>query len=297
MRHLLAALLWPVLLTACIVGYGIGWAAGRPVLAFNLTYFGLAAVLLVLERLMPFERGWARSDGQIFNDIGHTALNKGIGQAIAASAALAGVAEAGPVEAGGFWPGGWPLAAQVALGLLVAEFGLYWAHRLAHEWPAAWRWHAVHHSVTRLWVVNTGRFHFLDSLWKTSFALVLALAVGAPKDVILWVLAITTYVGFMTHCNVDMRCGPLNWVFSTPELHRWHHSRDPAEGNRNYGENLILWDVVFGTRYLPDRRPPAGIGCDDPVPAGFLGQLAYPFRAWAGRTGAGRTEAARDGAD
>jgi len=281
MLRLISYLLWPSLLVACITGYWIGLSAGHPVLAYNATYFGLAAVLLLLERVLPHERRWRSTDGQVTNDVGHTALNKGIGQLLAATGAVAGVAHVAPATSTSIWPGGWPLVAQVALGLLVAEFGLYWAHRLAHEWPAAWRWHAVHHSVTRLWVVNTGRFHFLDSLWKTCFAMTLALVVGAPKDVILWVLAITTYVGFMTHCNVDMRCGPLNWIFNTPELHRWHHSRNPDEGNRNYGENLVVWDVVFGTRYLPDhRRPPVDIGCDDPVPVSFLGQLAHPFRQW-----------------
>jgi len=280
MRTLSTRLLWPGLLALCIGGYWYGWHAGYPVLAYNATYLGLALCLFLLERALPFERAWLAPDGQMLNDIGHTALNKGIGQMLATSLALAGVAHGGPQAAGDLWPAHWPLAAQVALGLLAAEFGLYWAHRLAHEVPAVWRWHAVHHSVTRLWFVNTGRFHFLDSLWKSGFALTIAVAVGAPKDVVVWVLAITTWVGLLTHCNVDMRCGLLNHVFNTPELHRWHHSRDPEEGNRNYGENLILWDRVFGTRYLPDHRPPRNIGCDDPVPHSFLGQLAHPFRMW-----------------
>lgn len=292
MRALVSRLLWPGLLGLCVAGYWLGWQSGHAVLAFNLTYFGLALTLLLLERVMPYEQAWREADGQLLNDIGHTALNKGIGQALAAMAAFAGAHAATPAAASGIWPSHWPLAGQVVLGLVVAEFGLYWAHRLAHEWPVAWRWHAVHHAVTKLWFVNTGRFHFLDSLWKTGFALALALLVGAPRDVVLWVLAITTYVGFLTHCNVDMRNGVLTWVFNTPELHRWHHSRVPAEGNSNYGENLILWDMVFGTRYLPPRRPPVDVGCDDAVPTGFLAQLAYPFKGWGKRA-----EVAREGAD
>lgn len=280
MRALLARLLWPGLLGLCIAGYWWGWQSGHAVLAFNVTYFGLAAVLLLLEQLMPYEQAWMSSDGQLFNDIAHTVMNKGVGQVIAASLAMVGVSQS-PPTVGGWWPESWPLAAQVALALVAGEFGLYWAHRTAHEFRAIWHWHAIHHSVTKLWIVNTGRFHFLDSLWKTGFALVVAYLAGAPRDVILWVLAITAYIGFLTHCNVQMVCGPLNWIFSTPELHRWHHNRDPIEGNCNYGENLIIWDVVFGTRLLPsDRKPPSNVGCKDPVPDSFLGQLAYPFDAW-----------------
>lgn len=284
MRAMIARLLWPGLLGLCIAGYWIGWQSGHAVLAFNLTYFGLGAVLLVLEKVLPYEQSWMPSDGQLFNDIAHTVLNKGLGQVIAATVAITSVSQAGPDVASAWWPGHWPLWLQVSLALVVAEFGLYWAHRTAHEFRAIWHWHAIHHSVTKLWIVNTGRFHFLDSLWKTGFAMAVAWVAGAPKDVILWVLAITTYIGFLTHCNVDMRCGPLNWVFSTPELHRWHHNRDPIEGNCNYGENLIIWDVLFGTRLLPsDRKPPVNIGCKDVVPETFLGQLAYPFQAWARR--------------
>ncbi|MBB6250282.1 sterol desaturase/sphingolipid hydroxylase (fatty acid hydroxylase superfamily) [Nitrospirillum iridis] len=270
---------WPGLLALCIAGYAYGNALGHPILAYNITYFGMAAALLLLERLMPYEPAWAKSDGQTRQDISHTALNKGIGQFLAGTAAMLGASQVAPATASGFWPAHWPMAAQVVLGLAVAEFGLYWAHRLGHEIPWLWRYHAVHHSVTRLWVVNTGRFHFVDSLIATLFALVLGILVGAPKEVVVWVLAITTYIGFLTHCNVDMDCRGLNWLFNTPDLHRWHHSRLPSEGNTNYGENLLLWDIIFRTRYLPlDRRPPVDIGTADPVPLTFLGQLAYPFR-------------------
>jgi sterol desaturase/sphingolipid hydroxylase (fatty acid hydroxylase superfamily) len=68
-------------------------------------------------------------------------------------------------------------------------------------------------------------------------------------------------------------------IFSTPRLHRWHHSRVLAEGNTNYGENLVLWDQVFGTYFNPDRRPPADIGISGRIADGFLAQLLQPFSA------------------
>jgi sterol desaturase/sphingolipid hydroxylase (fatty acid hydroxylase superfamily) len=61
-------------------------------------------------------------------------------------------------------------------------------------------------------------------------------------------------------------------------LHRWHHSRDLREGNKNYGENLMIWDHIFRTWINPDRRPPANIGIAEDMPAGFLQQLAWPFK-------------------
>lgn len=83
----------------------------------------------------------------------------------------------------------------------------------------------------------------------------------------------------LTHCNVDMRCGPLNFLFNTPQLHRWHHSMTPEEGDRNFGENLMVFDQLFGTYYHhPTRRPPTVIGIREPIPTGFFGQLLQPFR-------------------
>lgn len=278
---LIKYLLWPAVLSFGVITYWIGTKNGHPVLAYNIAYFGIAFILFFLERWLPYQQQWQQSDGQLLNDIGHTVLTKGFSQLLATSAALFGLSELGPETASGFWPADWPLFFQVVLALVIGEFGLYWAHRSAHEWWPAWCWHAVHHSVTKLWFVNTGRFHLFDSLWKSAFALTLASIAGAPKEIIMWVLVITPLVGFLTHCNVDMRCGWINWVFNTPQLHRWHHSQVVEEGNSNYGENLIIWDTIFGTRYLPaNRRPPVDIGCPDPVPTNFLDQIAFPVTAW-----------------
>jgi sterol desaturase/sphingolipid hydroxylase (fatty acid hydroxylase superfamily) len=53
---------------------------------------------------------------------------------------------------------------------------------------------------------------------------------------------------------------------------------DLREGNKNYGENLVLWDLMFGT-YFDDtrRRPPAKIGIREAMPATLWGQLVAPF--------------------
>jgi ornithine lipid hydroxylase len=253
-------------------------ASDHPALWFNAIYLGLAVILFVLERWMPHERAWLRNDGQIATDISHTLFNKGVAQALI----VFGAAMMAPhllEGGGGFWPVHWPFALQVALGLVIAEFGMYWAHRLGHEWPLLWRLHAVHHSAPRLWIVNTGRFHFLDMLLSLFMGLAVLVALGCPQNVLLMGSAIHAFFGILTHCNIDLRFGPLNWLFNTPAVHRWHHSMNLDEGgNRNYGENLMIYDHLFGTYFYSDRRPPAEIGIREAMPKNFLGQLAAPFR-------------------
>ena len=267
------ALTWPGLLLSCCAILAYGFAQGRATLYFNLSYAWIVLWLLWLEYRLPYRADWRRPDGQIFQDLAHSALNKGVVQLLIVSLAARGLLDH---RSNGFLSDA-PLSAQVICGLIGAEFGLYWAHRLKHEWPALWRFHAVHHSVRKLWLVNTGRFHFIDSLLAVVASLPFFLLSGMSMDAIIWVSAITAYIGILTHCNVAVNCGWLSYIFNTPTLHRWHHARDSKIGNSNYGENLVLWDMLLGT-YCNRRGEEVGtIGIDEHMPRGFVQQLAVPF--------------------
>ncbi|WP_088693967.1 MULTISPECIES: sterol desaturase family protein [unclassified Rhizobium] len=276
--------LWPTILAVGLIGAGFAFHRGAPLLWFNIVYLSIVAVIAGFERLMPYEHEWLTHDGETFNDIAHTLLTKGgvqLAAAVGASAPMAVATVVQPFVASPMttWPDHWPLVVQVGLGLIIAEFGLYLAHRAAHEIISLWRFHALHHSVERLWVVNTGRFHVVDSLFKIALSQVPLYLLGAPLAVFLWISAVTAFIGLLTHCNIDVRTGPLDLIFSTPRLHRWHHSKILAEGNTNYGENLVLWDQLFGTYFNPARRPPAEIGISGRIAEGFLAQLVQPFSA------------------
>lgn len=282
-KNIISYLSWPCLLALCVVATVFGFKTTHPVLAFNVVYLSLVTSLFLLERYMPHELKWKERDGQLIPDLAHTLVSKGVGQAIIAFAGIFGLTKLiTPMTDHGYgiWPRDWSLLAQVVLGLLSAEFGLYWAHRLSHEFHPLWRFHAVHHSVTRLWIVNTGRFHFINSLVSILFGTGVLLALGAPLEVVLWVSAITAYVGVMTHCNVEMNfVWPLSYLFNTPELHRWHHSKVLREGNKNYGENLMVWDLLFRTHFIDTkRRPPVRIGITQQMPEKFSQQLVWPFQ-------------------
>lgn len=271
--------LWPGLLALCLSTTIYGVLNDSGFLLFNIAYFGLAIVLFFAERALPFERSWLKNDGQISVDLAHTALSKGVAQVLIVVGAVFGLAEFFAESGLNIWPTEWPLIAQVILGLIIIEAGLYAAHRLSHEVPLFWRFHAVHHSTTRLSFINTGRFHFVDTAVSIALSQPLLFLAGAPIEVFKLTSATTAFIGMLTHCNVDMRFGLLSYVFNTPTLHRFHHSKDLREGNKNYGENLVLFDLIFGTYYNAPYRPPTEIGIDGVMPRNFLGQLAHPFRS------------------
>lgn len=69
--------------------------------------------------------------------------------------------------------------------------------------------------------------------------------------------------GLVSHFNVDIKAGPLNYLLVGAELHRFHHSANVAEA-KNFGVLTPFWDLVFGTfRYEPKRLPQA-LGVADP---------------------------------
>ena len=84
--------------------------------------------------------------------------------------------------------------------------------------------------------------------------------------------------GFFQHCNIELRYGPLNYIVGSAETHRWHNYRVPRESNANYGNKVIVWDVLFGTWYLPKEREVERLGLQDTAyPKSFVKLLSAPF--------------------
>jgi len=176
---------------------------------------------------------------------------------------------------------GLPLAARVVLAFVVAETGFYWGHRLSHEIPWLWRFHALHHSTERMQFLANTRSHPVDMVITRLFGLVplylLGLAsptvAGSGTPAVLLVLG--TMWGFFIHANLRWRLGPLEWIVTTPAFHHWHHSRHDHI-NRNYASTLPFLDRLFGSHYLP-REWPAEVGTDTPNPPTLAGQLIEPL--------------------
>jgi len=238
----------------------------------------------VLERVHPYRREWNRPAGDRRTDLLHLLFTGPLSSA-AFDATLRGVAATAAVWIAArldlaLWPASLPAPAQLYLAILVAELGHYAFHRLSHESPWVWRVHATHHSAPRLYWLNATRFHPFDLFSLLAFQTVpLILAGATPRALLMYSLFSAVY-GQLQHANVQLRTGPLDWLFATPGLHRFHHSTDPHEGNANYGAILIAWDLVFRSFFRPRDREfsgPVGIAAMPHFPRGWLAQLASPF--------------------
>lgn len=245
----------------------------------------VAVIISVLERVHPHVPGWNVPRGDVATDATHGLVSLLLVPELYRAATFTALYAAGAAIServgSALWPTDWPVLAQLLVALVVTELGQYWAHRWMHEVPLLWRLHATHHTAARLYWLNSVRFHPLDTLFAYSLETLPLALLGCPPDVFMLFVVFTAIHGMFQHANIRMRLGPLNWFFSMAELHRWHHSTLADEGNTNYGTNIILWDIVFRTRFLPrDREPPDSIGVADLpfFPRGYLAQIASPFR-------------------
>lgn len=160
---------------------------------------------------------------------------------------------------------------------LAGDFALYWFHRLNHQRPGLWAFHALHHSAEEMSPVAAFRHHpvygILSGILVSAFVglcqgLAMAAFIGrldvallAGTNLFSAVLNLAT--NNLKHSHIRLRYpGWLEHVLISPAQHQVHHSISPSHFNRNYGDALALWDWLFGTLYLskPDEEIRFGLG-------------------------------------
>jgi sterol desaturase/sphingolipid hydroxylase (fatty acid hydroxylase superfamily) len=199
--------------------------------------------------------------------------------------------EHGPAVAAAILDGyGWasrlPLALQAAAVLVAMDFVQYWLHRLFHG-HTLWPFHAVHHSPVELDWTATYRVHPVNFVVYSAGALAIVRLAGFSPMAYAIIGPFNLVIGSLVHANLNWTFGPFRYVLASPVYHRWHHVRDPAIYNRNFAPTFPVWDLMFGTYYMPKGLLPHDYGVDG-LPSHFLGQMIYPFRVLGERIAAGR---------
>lgn len=265
----------PAVLAASALAYSSAVQWGLSLVA-TVTTASLAALLLglLVERLLPWRADWNRGRGDLQTDLTSMAvLMGGVDPLLKLGAAMFIAWLYGALPRESWVLTDWPFLLQVALAGLVMEFGAYWMHRWHHRHPCLWSLHAMHHGTERLYGLNNFRVHPFNYALQFAAGTVPLLIAGVPQEVLLAWLAVSQPIVMLQHLNADLRNGWLNQLFSTNELHRWHHADDDREGDVNFGSALILWDRVFRTyRPVMPGDGPASVGL-------FPASRGYPSRA------------------
>jgi len=248
---------------------------------FLLNLFLLALVFVPLERLFPrwrdqspFRIGWT-------TDAVHFFASHVLVQALSLLILLPATTLAALWRPDGLQASvrAQPLWLQFLEVLLLADLAQYSVHRAFHQVPLLWRFHAIHHSSRALDWLAGSRLHLLDVVVTRGLVLVPLFLLGFAQPALHAYLVFVSFHAVFIHANVRFRLAALEPILVPPRFHHWHHAAAPEARDRNFAVHLPWLDRLFGTAYLPREGWPPDYGiAGDPVPEGYLEQLAYPLR-------------------
>ncbi|AOP35504.1 hypothetical protein A0128_17655 [Leptospira tipperaryensis] len=237
-----------------------------------LSFFAFLGVLL--ERFIPFEKKWNLKDSDLGSDVVFFLIQPILAPLTGSLITLI------TIQLMNYYGIVSPnmqsksLSFQVILGMFLSGLIPYWLHRFAHVGDGfLWRAHSIHHSPKRLYWMNAFRSHPINTIWNTAGLLLPSVFLGMSAEAVLIVGLLNNFVSIFNHMNIDFRLGFLNKIINMNELHRWHHSQIPSEGNNNYSSGaLSIWDQVFGSYFFPKRKM-------DSQSVGLFNPESYPSRS------------------
>ena len=286
LRKILQVTIYPLFMVlTLIVGFKLvenGFTV-RSFIGTIVMFIIMGFIFAPLERLFPFSRKWL-GDKDTPTDIMLFFGGKFWGDYINKPLRIATIAvivqELNPIIGQGIFPTSIHPLLQVFLLLSINDFFRYWYHRWMHENEFMWRWHAIHHSSERLYWFNGTRSHPIEGLVQGLLWGIPLAFIQAPVEIVFVTSLMGRTIGRFQHTNMDVLLGPFDYIFSSPRNHRYHHSKNIEEGNSNYGGDVIFWDILFGTFYMPKGERPSdeiGIGGMPNYPQTFVGLMLAPF--------------------
>lgn len=168
---------------------------------------------------------------------------------------------------------------QILLATIAVDFVGYWRHRVMHS-SIMWPVHAVHHSSQSLSWLSLDRMHIIDHFVTVTLNIIVLVILVDPFAAVVTLYMRRVYGQFI-HANVNIHYGPLNYIFTSPLFHHWHHSHEPQAMNKNYAVFFSCFDYIFGSFYLPkDNHFPQQLGIRDHLRENLIAHFLHPFKKW-----------------
>jgi len=175
--------------------------------------------------------------------------------------------------------GSLPLVVQVPALVLAADFTQYWVHRAFHQFPMLWSFHAIHHSIEQMDWLAGSRLHLVDVIVTRGLTYVPIFVLGFSQSALMVYVFLVAAQATFIHANVRWTFHRARRLIVTPAFHHWHHGAERECVDKNFAVHTPIWDLLFGTYYLPDRWPQAyGLADGRRVPERWVTQLIYPWR-------------------
>ena len=177
-----------------------------------------------------------------------------------------------------------PRPLRTIVGFLLLDYTLYVWHRMNHQVPVLWRFHAVHHIDRDLDSTTGVRFHFGELSLAAGFRAAQVLLLGIDRGTLrLWQQMLVLSVIFH-HSNlrlpIEIERRLVRFVV-TPRMHGIHHSTRTEETDSNYSSLLSWWDQLHRSLRLnvPQASVTIGVpGFSSPQDVTLPASLTLPFR-------------------
>jgi sterol desaturase/sphingolipid hydroxylase (fatty acid hydroxylase superfamily) len=173
-----------------------------------------------------------------------------------------------------------PVWLQFLLAVFFADLFQAGLHRLYHNVPFLWRFHAVHHSSRHMDWLAGSRVHLIEVVLTRSFVLMPLVVLGFSAPAVNAYVILVGIQAVLAHANLRINFGWLEYVLVTPRYHHWHHARHIDYIDVNYAIHLPVIDMLMGTF----KRPPAnewpeeyGVMKLNTVPTGIVAQTLMPL--------------------
>lgn len=260
-------------------------ALGLIVMSLLYSADGLVIVILLFILVVPFEKIFPRHKGQkvrrpkLGTDIGYALASPLLGLLTVAVAVVVGVLSLAWIPGLLIQPhvAKIPLKWMPLIGFLLFDFLVYWTHRFYHEIEILWKFHSIHHSTEHLDWASGFRGHPLDGTILAP-AFVFLISAGFSNELTGAFAVAQLLLGLFLHANVSWKLKWLHKLVITPEFHHWHHTNEKDAVWTNYSTFLPVWDLVFGTYFMPKNRRPQIYGVNEDIPDGIILQLRYPLK-------------------
>ena len=162
--------------------------------------------------------------------------------------------------------------------MIIADIGYYFVHRLFHQVPFLWKFHAIHHSIEEMDWLAAHRVHPVDQSLTRGISLIIPSILGFSPISFTIFGFIFGWHSLLKHSNVNVGFGPLRWIMASPIYHHWHHADQEEAIDKNFAGQFPLIDILMGTAIMSEPPSPEAYGTKTKVPDNFVDQIFAPFR-------------------
>jgi sterol desaturase/sphingolipid hydroxylase (fatty acid hydroxylase superfamily) len=240
-------------------------------------FLGMICATRIIEKKWPIADTPA---SELRDDWVAVAISLGLRSLLAPIAALSAAAIVGltgfgwlELPTGGLW---W--CASLALVVVVLDLYKYAIHRLQHAVPVLWSMHSFHHSANAVTFITGARHFWLERVLVDALLPVLAVLFRLPPAMAIIAGVISFIPEACAHLNVRISLGRFVTWINNPQFHRIHHSNLIEHRDKNFASVFPIWDILFGTVWVPEKSeyPPTGI--TPPERAGIVNSVIWPVR-------------------